>query len=346
MRRAFWTSLKVGFLKCSSHRKPSEKEARKKARDERVKKTGGVTMTTKQSITSVTSGQEKQIIRFGSDATEAALKALGLDKDGAQRIIEHGDEFTSAIRNAAHSALRNLSVSDRFKDEEVKSNYGYLSDYRKPVEVSDQIDILRSHWPSLNPDVALRYYRETYLMLQLPKWVEGPFVIISPGFFSDQYGEELTEVLKAIAKDRKGKFYNYREWQFGPEYLRQSERTLGKLYQVCETQSGSDILIVPAQLGIRHRGRSVRRVREVFTAGEYGLDAKDVGTMILTNPLRLQHYDDLWIDCAGDEYAPGADGVFSRAPCFSFGDGGVEFDAYWFGDADSLCGSASGFLPQ
>ena len=297
-------------------------------------------------ILSITSGQLKQIVRFGSDAIEKALEELGLDKDGAQRVIEHGDEFTSAIRNSANSALQNLSVSDRFKDEEVKSSYGYLSGYRKPIEISDQIDILRSHWPNLNPDATLRYMREVYPKLQLPGWVEGPFAIIRPSFFSDKYGEELEEVLKAIAKDRKGRFVNYREGQLGPKYLRQSERTLSMLRVLVDQQSGSDILISPAQFGIRHRGKSVRRAREVFVAGEYGKGAKDTGTMILTNPIRLQHYNDLWIDCAGDEFVPGADGQFDSAPCFGFDDGRVRFGADWVSVASGGFGSVSGFLPQ
>lgn len=294
----------------------------------------------------ITSGQSRQIVRFGSDAIEKTLEELGLDKNGAQRVIGHGDEFTSAIRNAAHSALQNLSVSDRFKDEEVRSNYGYLSGYKKPVEVADQIDILRSHWPNLNPDAALYYCREKYSTLQIPGWVEGPFAIIRPGFFSDKYGEELAEVLKAIAKDRKGKFVNYREGQLGPEYLRQSERTLSQLGVLMRQQPRSDILISPAQLGIRHRGRSVRRAREVLVTSEYGKGAKDIGTMLLTNPIRLRHYDDLWIDCAGDEFSPGADGVFYCAPYFSFSGGGVEFSTRWVSSALAYFGSASGFLLQ
>jgi len=295
---------------------------------------------------SITSGQRKQYFRFVEDAAERALEEVNPDKDGIQRIIEHGDEFTSVIRNAATTALKDLSVSDRFKDEEVKSTYGYLSGYRKPVEVSDQIDILRSHWPTLNPDGAVRYMKEVYPSLQLPKWIEGPFALIRPGFFSDKYGEELEEVLKALAKDRKGKFYNYREGQLGPDHLQQNTRTLSMISRIVELQSGSDIIIVPEQFGIRHRGRSVRRAREVLVASEFGEGAKNVGTMILTNPIRLQHYDDLWIDCAGDEYAPGADGVFSFAPCFEFLGGEVRFFTGWVGDPRDLYGSVSGFLPQ
>lgn len=68
--------------------------------------------------------------------------------------------------------------------------------------------------------------------------------------------------------------------------------------------------------------------------------------MLLTHPERLVSYDDLWIDCAGDEYAPVAVGGFSGAPFFSFVGGEVEFAADWFDDARSDYGSASGFLPQ
>jgi len=68
--------------------------------------------------------------------------------------------------------------------------------------------------------------------------------------------------------------------------------------------------------------------------------------MLLSHPERLSSYTDLWIDCAGDEYAPGADGVFSDAPLFYFDGGRVRFDAYWFDSANDYYGSASAFLPQ
>jgi len=79
---------------------------------------------------------------------------------------------------------------------------------------------------------------------------------------------------------------------------------------------------------------------------EFGLGAFAIGMMLLTHPERLQHYDDLWIDCAGDEYDPDADGDFSRAPYFSFSGGGVEFAANWFDNANEDYGSALAFLSQ
>ncbi len=271
---------------------------------------------------------------------EATYNKVGLSEEEAQRINE-----ASGLSDLVSRFIAENRRTNQFADEEVESNYGYLSGYHKPIKVTDQIDILRSHWPNLNPDPTLRYVREVYPTLQFPGWVEGPFAIIRPGFFSDKYGKELAEVLKAIAKDRKGKFVNYREGQLGPEYLRQSERTLTSLRALVEQQPGSDILISSAQFGIRHRGRSVRRAREVFVADEYGIGAKDSGAMLLTNPIRLQHYDDLWIDCAGDEFALGADGQFFSAPYFGFCVGEVRFGTSRFDDADDSCGAASVFLP-
>lgn len=272
---------------------------------------------------------------------EATYNKARLDERRAQRLNENGGEFQVGLKEL----IKRLSATSQFADEEEKSNYGYLSGYRKPVEISDQIDILRSHWPELDPDLALRYMHEVYPTLQLPGWVEGPFAIIRPGFFSDRYGEELVEVLKALVRARKGQFCNYHENHFGPEYLRQSERTLSKLRALVEQQSGSDILISPAQFGIRHRGRSVRRGREVFVVGEYGSGAKDVGTMLLTNPIRLQQSEDLWIDCAGDEFVLDAD-EFNSAPYFCFNHGKVEFDADLVSNVSDCSGSISEFLPS
>ena len=82
-----------------------------------------------------------------------------------------------------------------------------------------------------------------------------------------------------------------------------------------------------------------------MNSSEFGLDAFAVGIMLLTHPERLVAYEDLWIDCAGDEYLPDADGQFEYAPCFLFIDGKGKFDAGWFGDALEGCGSASGFVP-
>ena len=79
---------------------------------------------------------------------------------------------------------------------------------------------------------------------------------------------------------------------------------------------------------------------------EFGLGAFAIGCMLLTHPERLQHSNDLWIDCAGDEFSPDGDSDFSSAPYFRFSDGKVKFAASYVGIAYDYYGTASGFLPQ
>ena len=284
---------------------------------------------------SITSGQEKQFKRFVEDAAEQALKKVGLDKDGLQMLIGNGDEFQADIV----ASIRKHSISNQFADEEVASNYGYLSGYRKPKGITEQTNILRQLIPGIG------FADEKIAQQALPPNAEGWFAIPKWQSVGKTYEEALQKVLDLVKKQR-GNFYNWREGKLGVQYLRQHERTAKKLETLAEQQKGYDILVVAAQFGLRHRGRSVRRAREVFTANEFGLGAFEIGCMLLTHPERLQNYDDLWIDCAGNEYSPAADGDFSFAPYFSFGEGRVKFGSGWFDHAVDLYGSASGFLPQ
>lgn len=229
-------------------------------------------------------------------------------------------------------------MSNQYADEEVNSNYGYLSGYQ-PKSVTEQIIHLHGLFPALSaPDEGL------LSKLTLPAGAEGFFAIPRWEKIVPTYGETVGKVFALIAESRR--FYNYREGQLGQQNLRQHARTV-KMFQVLgDQQPGVDILIVPAQFGLRHRGRSIRRAREVFQATEFGLGAFAVGTMLLTHPERLQHYNDLWIDCAGDEFSLEADGQFDGAPFFGFCGGRVGFDTSDVGSAYDVYGAASGLLPQ
>jgi len=79
---------------------------------------------------------------------------------------------------------------------------------------------------------------------------------------------------------------------------------------------------------------------------EFGLGAFATGCLLITHPNRLAQYDDLWIDCAGDEFAPKAGGRFVCAPCFRFLGGGLWFGARGLDRAVPYYGSASALLPE
>ena len=59
--------------------------------------------------TSITSGQKKQISRFGTDAVEQAIEKAGLDKESAQLVIEGGDRFREIVLAATLASLRDLA---------------------------------------------------------------------------------------------------------------------------------------------------------------------------------------------------------------------------------------------
>lgn len=284
--------------------------------------------------------QIKQISRFAGDAVDKVLADLGLDNPSVQRVIEHGDEFVAAIREAALTSLKDLSVSDKFKDEEVGSSYGYLSGYT-PKDIREQVQVLEQLFPGVGKA------NEALAGGTLPPQAEGWFAIPRWSKIAPTYHEALQKVLGLIKQNRGGKFHNYREGQLGQERLRRVSRTEAGFKKSKVDQADYDILVVPAQFGIRHRGRSVRHAREIFLTNEFGLGAYEIGIMLLTHPERLQHYDDLWIDCAGDEYDdPDAGDRFGRAPFFSFYGGQVGFDSRWFYGACERYGSASVFLPR
>jgi hypothetical protein len=289
-------------------------------------------MTT-QSITSITDGQKKQYLRFVEDAAERALKETALDKDGIQKLIENGAEFQARII----AGIRELSVSNQFADEEVKSSYVYPKGY-KVKGITEQTNILRQLFPGVGNAL------EKLAARPLAPNAKGWFAIPKWETLAPTYGEAVEKVLAMIGSKRK--FYNYRDGQLGAEYLRQHAKTAKMFQKLAGEQKDHDILVVPAQFGLRHRGRSVRRAREVMNASEFGLGAFAVGIMLLTHPERLVDYEDLWIDCAGDEFSPDAVGRFSHAPIFYLFGGRVRFDTHWFGDAGDRCGSASAFVSQ
>ena len=276
---------------------------------------------------------------------EAAYNKAKLDDGRAQRLNERGGEFQDGIAKL----IRELSVSDRYADEEVRSNYTYPKEYKGPKPIEVQVKALAEIF-GLNPANALEYAKN---LPGLPDGAEGWFAIPCVTALAAKHFPEVTDpaekycpavrlVHAKIADSRP--FYNYRESEITPDHLRIHTRTVRALNLIAETQK-SDILIVAAQLGLRHRGRSVRRAREVFVESEFGLSTLAVGSIVLTHPERLVRWEELDMDCAGDEFAPGADGGFSRSPCFGFGDDRAEFDARWVSHAGDRYGSASGFLP-
>jgi len=253
--------------------------------------------------------------------------------------------------------LEKHRTTNKYKDEEVRAAYGYPKEYKGPKPIEQQIKAIAEIY-GLDPASALEYAKKLPV---LPEGAEGWFAIPSVDALAQKHFPEVIDpaekycralqlVHQKIAESRS--FYNYRDGQIDTAHIKVSARTLEKMNQIAAQQkgdpstgSGPSILIIAAQLGKRHGGRSVRRAREVFTANEYGLTSVAGSSIVLVHPERLVRWEELDMDMAGDEFSDGGGGSFGRAPYFLF-DGKAGFDTEGVSYPFDNCGSASGFVSQ
>lgn len=116
----------------------------------------------------ITSDQSKQFKRFVEDASDRALKEIGLDKDGLQRLIERGGDFQSHIvlgikRFAAkvpnYDTARTILGQDFISPEEIATARGVTYTDEQLAKFGD----------SLPDQEALEWCRDNGMML-----VAGP----------------------------------------------------------------------------------------------------------------------------------------------------------------------------
>jgi len=268
----------------------------------------------------ITQAQIDQLMAMTGGAARKVLQLMikhgEIDHEGIQRVLSTNSTlYKQAMREAIKAALQRLCNNQRFIYEEVVTHRNYPLNHR-PLSIVEQIEILCQYWPMLNADAAIRYARQVWPSLETPDWVEGPFALIRPGFFSEVYTDEITEVFRVLSETAYCRFNDQLKGRRGQEHLRQSQHDAHAL-QVIARQQNSDILIVGAQFGLRHRGRSARRALAVMDRCEFGIGVKDAATMLLTHPSRLNGPDYLWLECPGDEYSFGANTTFDDSCGFA-----------------------------
>ena len=229
---------------------------------------------------------------------------------------------------------------EKYANEEVdciRGYGGYRLGYENPKSIMDQCDILRQTFPGLG------LADEKIVECELPEHAEGYFAIPKWQAIAPTYPEAVQKVLDAVKMSRNG-FYNNLYGKIVDSRLRQSAKTEEMFKRLADEQKDHDIYVVAAQFGLYHRGRSVRRVREIMQENEFGLGAFAVGIMILTHPERLSSYGNLFIDCAGDEYARPDDDVFWFVPFFQLSGDILEFGMRSCRSDGTFSGSVSAFV--
>ncbi|MDO8583786.1 MAG: hypothetical protein Q7R83_01255 [bacterium] len=236
------------------------------------------------------------------------------------------------------------------RNEAVASSYGDPAEFRaKPI--SRQIDILAGAF-GLSLGLTAEYVEKSLPKITLPNDADGFFAIPSVDAVAKRHFPKVQDPVKkycrcvelVIELTCRSKVHNHHRGELPPEYLRQNPRTLHALDQIAEKQPGN-ILVVPAQFGMRRCGKAMRHPGEVFTSNEFGLGAFAVGCMLLTHPERLVKNEDLWIYCPGDEYAYEADFEWGVEPVWHWKGSELTFHAYWVNCSDRLA-SVSAFFPK
>jgi len=209
---------------------------------------------------------------------EAAYNKAGLSDDEAQRVND-----TSGLADLIAQFIDGNRHENLFEDEEVRSNYKYPKEYKGPKPIATQVDIVAGLY-TLSLGNTSEFLNKVLPTLALPQGAEGWFAIPSVDAVAKVHFPEVTDpseryvrcVLLALEKLKASRpFYNYRDGQITVETLRRHARTAEALRLVTEKQTG-DIIVIPAQLGMKHRGRSVRRARALFAGNEFGLGAWEV----------------------------------------------------------------------
>ncbi|MGA2350804.1 MAG: hypothetical protein ABSF70_10255 [Terracidiphilus sp.] len=284
-----------------------------------------------------TDNQNTQLQEFLGAAVQTAYLAAieQLDRQSAQTVLEMSKTLKAEVAQAVVEIIHRHTVSDKFKDEEVPSNRVYPPTYRvRPVEA--QVTELRRLFPSLGSCM------EKLARKPLLEGAEAWFAIPRWEALAPTYNQAVEMVLGTLATKRK--FQNRIADRLGPTYLRQSERSKLALTILADQQGGNDIIVVPVQAGMLHRGCSARRARVAMAGNEFGLGVFALACMLLTHSERLSSEDTLMIDCGGDEYSVRGDYTFDRVPLFDYDIAGIEFSVFYEDRARNLWGTPSGFL--
>ncbi len=177
-----------------------------------------------------------------------------------------------------------------------------------------------------------------------PAWVEKFFADVPWQRIAPTYKKAIEIMLDMIKKNSKYQFKNRFDHQSSLSFQRKI-RTVRAQKRLFERQKVHDVIIIPAQFGLRHRGRSARRACVCFSSREFGLNTSTVINMFLTHQERSR--DDDWslgTYCLGDECNYRGSDII---PCFWFRYNDVlMFDGKVSNGYEEYDGSPSGFVPH
>lgn len=245
------------------------------------------------------------------------------------------EDYFSSKRSWETEAEEGRKKGIYFGEEEVGSSMLYPAG-RKIKTIQQQLLLLTEYFPSIKAEVSG--------MDELPDATERWVVVPRHSVIASDYNKALEIALDFLQRERPY-FLNWRKGELGKDYLRLTRRTERALNKLNGAVLG-DCLAIPAQLGLRHLGRSARRAHVLLKPNEFGLGPFETAIFLLTHPEWLSAPNDLGVDCIGCEYTPYGHGYFKYILFFYFSGDTLRFGDRWCGCPDRKFGPATGFLFQ
>ena len=263
-----------------------------------------------------------------------------LDRSGILRLLDDEMQLTREMCDQIGALVRQRALRvEQFPAEEVPSEKQYGAGYRVKT-IPGQVTLLREAFPELKEARC----NELMARYDLPDGAEAWFAIPRWQALAPTYTEAVERVFAVLASRRR--FENRIAGKMSHESLRESDRSAQAWTLIGNSQEGADILVVPAQAGLRHRGRSARRAAAMMDSNEFGLGAFSTAILLLLHPERVCGGETLMIDASGDEYSLLGNAEYTRVPLFDFGLSGLEFSVLYRERARPMWGTPSGFVVQ
>lgn len=207
------------------------------------------------------------------------------------------------------------------------SGYHYPRAYTGPEPILRQV-ILMSELFNLPSAPALKWVRDELPKHKLPEGAEGWFAIprigsiYVPPFYEPKKGYYAHDL--AVQELCKMRAVNIDNWEPLAQGIKTVPRTLAFL-NLFLGQQDSDILVIPAQFGRRHRLTSAIKAQEKFAQNEFALDLFSVLCILLAHPGRMAKTENLLqILCAGNIWPDEGNWYVPGVLCSRF-DGKLSF---------------------
>lgn len=283
---------------------------------------------------------------------EDVVDQLCKNDEQARVFIESRDGLKQ-IRPLLANLIKSLSESKLYADQVVASKYAYLSGYRQARPIDEQIQILRKFDWGRSINWELSDIQKKLLTQELPFGSEGYFVVVFDRIMVTHYEDDPTvsqsgpvrRCLDMLIRQRQELAVKYDSRYFDQAHYHRSRKATLMMQELWASQGCPlDIMLIPAQLGLKYAGHSALRSGVVFQKNEFPLDAYEILIMTLTHENRLQHYDDLWMTLPGSEYSKDANGIFDHSLYIKYVGGAIHMGSIKSSAADGYYGSVSGFL--